>query len=113
MAIETSIIDSGPTSRREDNKQLYIKRVGAIPPNSYTQLVDGIAVTITQTPEIVGQFVYYRPFNRPTYDRRVTMYVVIDIPGEGLQWKEVVHEAVFTNLNTGQEWDPLYLLPGA
>lgn len=114
MAVENPIVDSGPTSPRKTNKQLYMKRVGAIPPASYPAIDDdGFLAVFTQPAERVGQFVYYRPVDRPSYDRRVTMYVVVDVSGEGLQWKPVAHEFNFIDSNTGQPWDPLSFLPGA
>lgn len=113
MGINTPIIDAGGTSSRKDNDQLYIRRAGRIPPQSYQEIVDGNVVTIDQTPQRVGQFVYFRPFDRFGYDPRVTMYVVVEVPGlPGLHWKEVVHEPVFTDPFAGRPSNPMNDVPG-
>ena len=113
MGINTPILDAGATSSRKDNDQLYIKRAGQIPPASYQEVVDGVVVTIDQTPERVGQFVYFRPFDRPGYDPRVTMYVVVEVPGlSGLHWRQVVHEPTFTNPYAGVSYNQMNNVPG-
>ena len=112
MSINNPIIDSGPTSGRRVNYQLYIEQVSAVPPESFRVRGDnGVFDTVDQTPQRLGQFVHYRDPYAKWWDKTTTMYVVVEVNGV-LEWKRVVHEAVFIDTVTGDPWDPLVGLPG-
>ena len=113
MGINNPIIDSGPTSPRSRNKQLYVRQSATIPPEPYREpAADGSGgVDVTQEPERVGQICHYRPYNAPAGNRSTTMYVVVDVDGV-LLWKPVKTGVRYYDSATGQPWNPLANLPG-
>jgi len=105
MAINNPIIDSGPTYRRRDAKQLYIKEVNMPPPQPYTMMREnGQPAIQEQPPERLGQMVHFRVFPSGG-DVKTRAFVVVKVNGV-LEWKPVVHEVTFIDPSTGLPWDP-------
>ncbi len=108
MAINSPIIDAGPTIQKVDTLTVIAPLVEVATPGSfdYFRMVDGVPDFGTVQPRWEGQLLFVKLKNV----QQVTIFVAIEddsSPGV-LAWKEAETGVTYTDPRTGKAKDPLY-----
>jgi hypothetical protein len=110
MAINSPIIDAGPTVQKVDTLTVIAPLIEVATPGSfdYLRIVDGVPDFGTVQPQWEGQLLFVKLKDV----LQVTIFIAIeDNSNPGVfAWKEVVTGVTFEDPRTGETRDPLYEL---
>ena len=107
MAINSPIIDAGPTVQKVDTLTVIAPLIEVATPGSfdYLRIVDGVPDFGTVEPQWEGQILFVKLQNIS----RATIFVAITDANNplGIEWKEVVTGVTFQDSRTAEIRDPL------
>lgn len=107
MAVNSPIIDAGPTVQKVDTLTVIAPLVEVATPGSfdYVRIVDGVPDFGTVRPQWEGQILFVKLQNIS----QATIFVAIADANDPLtiEWKEVVTGVTFQDPRTGATRDPL------
>lgn len=108
MAINSPIIDAGPTIQKVDTLTVIAPLIEVATPGSfdYLRFIDGAPDFGTAKPQWEGQLLFVKLKDIP----QVTIFVAIeDDSNPGVfAWKEAETGVTYEDPRTGKEKDPLY-----
>ncbi len=107
MAVNSPIIDAGPTVQKVDTLTVIAPLIEVATPGSfdYLRVVDGVLESSTFQPQWEGQILFVKLQNIS----QATIFVAIADANNpiSIEWKEVVTGVTFQDPRTGATRDPL------
>jgi len=105
MAINSPVIDAGPTKQRGHVLDQRFETHEAPPGGSYRDVVNGVVVTITVDPPARAGQIYFYPQQSADF-RWANMYIGVEISST-LTWVPIFTGDI-VDANTGLPFDPIY-----